>query len=819
MFVQYRSLVDSETLEFNIRCHYPIHWNDHQEWVLSLTGCKASVSLIYAHKWFFQDMVNDWSSKANPDILHFVPYTWKVGLMLKEFELITLSNEYNWVDCSSQNQENAHIAFCGDLFDLSFDLPFTEFLPQTVPLRFWIQGECVDLSLYLPEVSSSRAILLALDKNAKILGREGKHQVRRWRKLCQRSSGWVDCWSVPIVALSINYTYHPMPPQGPPPQANITTPEKEEILLSPMRIPHLQKPQTMHWKQEAGGPKFDPMTLEPDKVSVELEIGSSLLLSGGSEGENGDKKLFDPRHYRPIEVTACVTLHDIQAHLVKHCGEKDPPCPVVIIERLGFEMKKSYQETTLQLLVSPAILLSSDLVPRRLQIRGHAMFSDEGRSLDQETLEYAWMIEIQLGRLSGKLTAPQLYHLVTSLETFILLAMDGENCLRPPRLPRLCHHGNEPQQCTISADLASPIRISNCNLHGSQVRSGVTALLPVVIARQLVSTGGGYCGTNRSQGSSKGDSSEPWLEVGSVSLGPLVVEAAISLSCPEHSLHLIQHKYLRTHDERTKRLWFLWNADTPNSNSNKPVGKCGCIGGCLFFGQNMNGPKFFKPGRQDLQDGINVAAYSECDPGFGQSILHEAQLVFHTPPYSSHEIVSLQEPSSWDTSSNRRDILLKVPRDRPVCERSSSMTDTHCSKTSGASPMTAIEGAHSLGRRFSYTTGFKPNKDVPYARLMDSPNFLPKLDSDSRLHTNVRSKSVLNVPETPKTSCSDSKLAVDYFIQAEEEIVGSHHSLTEEMKVQRTVSMGSENQSEAFFSADEDTTTLSGGESYYSAEE
>jgi len=35
------------------------------------------------------------------------------------------------------------------------------------------------------------------------------------------------------------------------------------------------------------------------------------------------------------------------------------------------------------------------------------MFSDEGRTLDQETLEYAWMIEVQLGKLTGKLTAPQ----------------------------------------------------------------------------------------------------------------------------------------------------------------------------------------------------------------------------------------------------------------------------------------------------------------------------------------------------------------------------------------------------------------------------
>lgn len=33
----------------------------------------------------------------------------------------------------------AHIAVCGDLFDFSFDLPFDQFLPPALPLRFWIQ--------------------------------------------------------------------------------------------------------------------------------------------------------------------------------------------------------------------------------------------------------------------------------------------------------------------------------------------------------------------------------------------------------------------------------------------------------------------------------------------------------------------------------------------------------------------------------------------------------------------------------------------------------------------------------------------------------
>lgn len=127
-----------------------------------------------------------------------------------------------------------------------------------------------------------------------------------------------------------------------------------------------------------------------------------------------------------------------------------------------------------------------------------------------------------------------------------------------------------------------------------------------------------------------------------------------------------------------------------------------------------------------------------------------------------------------------------------------------------------------------------------------SPTTAPphKLDSDSKLHVE-KSKSVLNVPENemaPKNSVSDSKLAVDYFnSQPLDEtelppqpnsmpttssefspppttksvnISESHHSLyarigSEERlrsQVQRTISMSSENHSEAFFSADEEMT-------------
>lgn len=35
---------------------------------------------------------------------------------------------------------------------------------------------------------------------------------------------------------------------------------------------------------------------------------------------------------------------------------------------------------------------------------------------------------------------------------------------------------------------------------------------------------------------------DPWLEVGCVSLGPIIIESAAALPIPEHCLHLVQHK-------------------------------------------------------------------------------------------------------------------------------------------------------------------------------------------------------------------------------------------------------------------------------------
>ncbi|CAM1304937.1 KIAA1109 (predicted) [Pycnogonum litorale] len=693
--LQYRSLLETETLEFDIVTKYPRRWNSHQDWRCSLTACKSTLSLIYAHKSFFQDMVTDWSSRARPDIYHFVPYTWHFNLIIKEFELITVANQHNWIDCSSQHQENAHVGFCGEVFDLSFDIPFVVFLPRTILMKFWIQAESVDLCLYIPEVNTCHNIVKNIDENAKLTSRDGSlltggiSHSKKWRNLTE---DWIDCWSVPILALSIAYTFHPMPQTRKSfgLKKNFTTPEKEEILLAPIR------PDCSHGRYIVTPDDFDPTVLAPDGIHVELEVGPSVIKLYGSLlkyfvnikdnyfGENqqffdfdfvNDGKItksnemtddandnmenFDPRNYRPFEVSASITLHEIQGHMMKCCGDADPPCPSIYLERIAFEMHKSFRETKLQLLLSPLIVSSVDDVNRAngdqknlnnghlllsgLQVKGHAMFSNEDRPLDSETLEYAWLVDVQAGDVTGQLSTTQLLHVSTGLETFLLLVEESGNDLHKPLSRVNCQHDIPKERCQESSNgehdgpnqqylcpsveeikyrmtrfsvnkinvhlvesntslniVVYPLRFSTCNLHNKQCRNGMTFVIHNVMIKQFLKKTIGA--QNQSSAEHRKDAdlhldenNQLWLEVGSMTLGPLLLETSLHQNFNALTSSS-QNRFLKFHDAKTKRLWFLWSLDEI-LNFNVPTkvyGKCGCLGGCHFFcKKGSNWSQFF----------------------------------------------------------------------------------------------------------------------------------------------------------------------------------------------------------------------------------
>lgn len=410
--------------------------------------------------------------------------------------------------------------------------------------------------------------------------------------ISQFQEGWIDCWSVPNLALAIHFLYHPVHVPGPKAQAGINTPDREDSLLGPLRpFDEVNEDcRSSIGAAAAGGigevvggevgesavdDRFDPDVLEPDVCKVDLEVGPSVVFLYGTLIRNfmhvkenlfgedqtftamseqvtdkkpnaaaaatgtvvprvvGDKE-FDEREYRPLSVTLDITAHDLQANLVKYCAPREPPCPFLCVEKLVFEMDKSFRETRLQLLLSPIFMKVSDLVeektaaagltadlrkqpppalgeqPRQgnlmltgLQFRGHAIFSDIDMEPGGDTLEYGWMMELTCGSLCGKVSIPQLYSVVMSLETLACLTVDKENVMKHPRPYKKCQHNRKQKECIESHEevlcptgaevkykmlrasvdsvdvnivdkctavrlQACPIRLATCNLHGQQ---------------------------------------------------------------------------------------------------------------------------------------------------------------------------------------------------------------------------------------------------------------------------------------------------------------------------------------------------------------
>ena len=476
----------------------------------------------------------------------------------------------------------------------------------------------------------------------------------------------------------------------------------------------------------------------------------------------------------------------------QHCSKDDPPCPTVFLEKLSFEMHKTFLETRLQLLLSPAVLYSTDSVLRplesrhlqqgflvlsALQVRGHAMFSPTGRAIDEDTIEYAWMIEATLGQLTGRMTLPQLQHVTAGLEVFLRLALDEENqMIRPPKSQTACHHGSVQPYCPfstppsqptdgsattlgtlcpsseeikyrmtrLSVDLVDftlvetgtaigiqiyPLRLATCNLHSRQTHGGVSVLIPKIHLRQFLGTSRGppldnsftalnatdRCKSdavkmsssnstwNRTQasgysrssveelymGGEKGhphspagshridfDASNPggtklichqeWLEVGLVEIGPVYVDVGSSADHCRVDLPTLQGAFLRLHDTRTRRLWFLWDTlvdFTESTGTTESAGqpnnlvKCGCRGGCAFFGRNFNGLGFFD--RYDDQGHTeyyvalaNPSLRRGTDPCFAQSILKEESFLIEFDQ-TAFEPDSLSPPAAASSSRER----------------------------------------------------------------------------------------------------------------------------------------------------------------------
>ncbi|XP_072533895.1 bridge-like lipid transfer protein family member 1 isoform X2 [Salminus brasiliensis] len=602
-----------------------------------------------------------------------------------------------------------------------------------------------------------------------------KNSKARWRNMTHAEAGWVDCWSVPNFGLIVDYTWHPIYPQKSDQQLKQSLSEMEESILSALRPPE-------HVPPVPPPPRVpsDPSLLPPDRLHVEMELSpdshitlygpllralvsikenyfgeddmytdfeeslsspvlSSCSSSSGWTGvgleDSGHRDAPHPLSLRPWDITVLINLHKVHGRLPTHCSSDSPEGPTGYLERLCFEMKKGYKETLLQLVLSPIHVFVSDNYQRPavdgvlrdghlslsgLQMRAHAMFSAEGLPAGSDTLEYAWLIDVQAGALTGKVTVPQCASLLEWGETFLFHVVSREFQLEQPKPSVTCQHGVDrrvcdskyaalPGPCRTSEDLkytmtrlsvdgaqifivehgcaanikTGAFRLATCNLHTAAVGEGISAVLQDVVVAQFI----------EQQEVARLGLPPPllrrsnWLEAGSVTFNLITADVALAADHP--AKYEVQRNFLELHDTQTKRLWFLW----PEEKYKRSRNRCGCLGGCRFFGGSTGGLDFFR--LEEITPSSSSAFSSgsaESDMSYGQSLLQPGEW-----------IVTKEQPKLPDTKSVgvRRDTCSPAPMadmrgqhlslQVPQRSHSSASSSEENSSSSAALPLLAGE--------------------------------------------------------------------------------------------------------------------------------
>ncbi|KAF6734631.1 uncharacterized protein FQA47_004048 [Oryzias melastigma] len=524
----------------------------------------------------------------------------------------------------------------------------------------------------------------------------------------------------------------------------------------------------------------------------------------GMEDSEQKEKSIHPLDLRPWDITVLINLYKVHGRLPMHCSSEGPEGPSGFLERLCFEMKKGYKETKLQMLLSPVHIFISDNYQRPtadgvlrdghlslsgLQMRAHAMFSAQGLPLGSDTLEYAWLIDMQAGGLTGRVTIPQLASMIEWGETFLFHVVSREFNLEQPKSSVICQHGVDrricnaklsclPGHCRTSEELkytmtrlamdgvdlfvvehgcaanikTSVIRVANCNLHNQAVGEGISAVVQDLNIRQYIeqqqhteATRLHLGGQGQGPGQPLGLGQPPllrrsvWLEAGSVNLN--LITADIALAADHPAKCEVQRHFLELHDAQTKRLWFLWPEDASVRNK-RGRNRCGCLGGCRFFGGTNMGLDFFK--LEELTPSSSSAFSSsstEPDMCYGQSLLQpEEWIITKETPKVDGKVVGLKTetrspclPPEVPERPGQQHLSLQVP------QRSHSSASSSEENSSSSAALPLLAGERESPSPSQEERLYPMNGKSPADTLTEVPEVSPVSPNSSQSRSSVRS--------------------------------------------------------------------------------
>jgi hypothetical protein len=95
----FRNFINCESAHFNLTVQFPRAYNAPQLWDFNLELHRITTYIVWDHKRFFTDLIDEWGADDRADLCKFVPYTWNFSInIVDQFEVLLLLNDKNWVD-------------------------------------------------------------------------------------------------------------------------------------------------------------------------------------------------------------------------------------------------------------------------------------------------------------------------------------------------------------------------------------------------------------------------------------------------------------------------------------------------------------------------------------------------------------------------------------------------------------------------------------------------------------------------------------------------------------------------------------------------
>ncbi|VDD95445.1 unnamed protein product [Enterobius vermicularis] len=189
-------------------------------------------------------------------------------------------------------------------------------------------------------------------------------------------------------------------------------------------------------------------------------VNADLLRGGGCED------VFTVENFRPTNVRFCFRLLKSLAHCAIHCHEgsyfDSDECPILTVNEFVVELVKEPLGAIVQINVGAALVqfggyslgehhqggfMSLDT----FSFRAQGFYSEIDVPWDVSSVEYAWLTEVVLGRLSGCFTPGQVLLTSDFLESLLLLSLSPDEQLFTPSRYHLCQHFNDINTCSRSA--------------------------------------------------------------------------------------------------------------------------------------------------------------------------------------------------------------------------------------------------------------------------------------------------------------------------------------------------------------------------------